>query len=92
MSDDFFGDYDNDKPIAKKDNSNNENQSFSEELFSKKIEAEKRTFFIDLKQSVYGKFLKISERSRGKRNTIMIDEKNVDTFIKYLEEAKQAME
>ncbi len=63
--------------------------SYAEEIFSKKIEATKfRTYFFDLKQSIYGKFLKISERSKGRKSTIMIDVEHIDDFIQALEEAK----
>jgi hypothetical protein len=64
------------------------NGSYAEEIFSRKIEARSRTYFIDLKQSQYGKFLKISERSRGRKTTIMIDAENVEELIEALGEAQ----
>lgn len=101
MTDDFFSDYDSDKPIEntapKSDNQDSaDSQSpkkqgsdgYAEEIFSKKIEAKSRTYFIDLKHSMYGKFLKVSERSKGRRSTIMIDEEHIAEFIDALGEVK----
>ena len=74
---DFFSAYDNDGAVAstpeKESRSQNSGYAYSEELFSRKIEAQNKTYFIDLKLSVRGKFLKISERSNGRKSTIMID-------------------
>lgn len=64
-------------------------RSFSDELFSKKISGRSRTFFLDLKESSNGKFVKISELSRGgQRSTIMFDGEDVDAFIEALQEIK----
>jgi hypothetical protein len=38
---------------------------FANEIFTEKISAKMRTFFIDVKESSNGKFVKISEKSRG---------------------------
>ena len=65
---------------------------FSEELVSKKIKGRQRTFFIDLKQSVNGKFVKMSELSRGgQRSTIMFDGEDLEHIIQALEEVKAAL-
>lgn len=53
------------------------------------IHARQRTFYIDLKQSGNGKFLKISEKSRGgQKTTIMFDVEDLDKMIEALQEMK----
>lgn len=65
---------------------------FSDELLSKKIKGRQRTFFIDLKESVNGKFVKISELSRGgQRSTIMFDGEDIESFIEALQEIKASL-
>lgn len=67
-------------------------QRYSQELFSKKIKGRQRTFYIDLKQSMNGKFVKISELSRGgQRSTIMFDGEDVDSFIEAFQEIKKQL-
>lgn len=61
------------------------NRSYAEEIASEKIMAKYRTFFIDLKQSVNGKFVKISEKNNGRRSTIMIDAEDVPAFVEALQ-------
>jgi len=69
------------------------NRSYPDELHSEKIIAEHRTFFIDLKSSNNGKFVKISEKSRGgKRSTIMMDAEDVPDFIKALQKVQEVIE
>lgn len=89
---DFFSDYDNDSAVASTTAQQDDNQGggFAEEVLSKKIRARSRTYFVDLKQSMYGKFVKISEKSNGRKSTIMIDAENIDDFIEALQEMKSA--
>lgn len=65
---------------------------FANEIFSEKIAAKMRTFFIDVKQSSNGKFLKISEKSRGgQKSTIMMDAEDIPAFITALQNAQKAI-
>lgn len=65
------------------------NRSFADDLHSVTIHARQRTFYIDLKQSGNGKFLKISEKSRGgQKTTIMFDSEDLDKMIEALTEMK----
>ena len=65
---------------------------YSDELLSKKIKGRSRTFFLDLKKSSNGKFVKISELSRGgQRSTIMFDEEDIGEFITALQEIKASL-
>jgi hypothetical protein len=95
MTDDFFSSYDNDANVSSSSEENvntSSDSSYAEEIFSEKIEAKNRTYFIDLKQSVYGKFLKVSERSRGRRNTLMIDAEHIPAFIEALTKANNLIQ
>lgn len=65
------------------------NRSFADDLHSVTIHARQRTFYVDLKQSGNGKFLKISEKSRGgQKTTIMFDVEDLDKMIEALTEMK----
>ncbi len=60
---------------------------YGEELHSVTIRARQRTFYIDLKQSNNGKFLKVSEKSRGgQKTTIIFDIEDLPAFIAALQE------
>lgn len=60
---------------------------YGEELHSVTIRARQRTFYIDLKQSGHGKFLKLSEKSRGgQKTTIIFDVEDLPKFIEALQE------
>lgn len=65
------------------------NRSFADDIHSVTIHARQRTFYVDLKQSGNGKFLKISEKSRGgQKTTIMFDVEDLDKMIEALTEMK----
>ncbi|MDH5596962.1 MAG: hypothetical protein OEY44_02565 [Candidatus Peregrinibacteria bacterium] len=64
----------------------NGNNGYATELFSKQIKAKFRTFFVDLKESSNGKFIKISEKSHGRKSTIMMDAEDVPLFIEAFQE------
>ncbi|OGJ61099.1 hypothetical protein A3C52_02525 [Candidatus Peribacteria bacterium RIFCSPHIGHO2_02_FULL_51_15] len=60
---------------------------YGEELHSITIRARQRTFYIDLKKSSNGKFLKVSEKSRGgQKSTIIFDIEDLPKFIEALQE------
>lgn len=62
---------------------------YGEEIHSVTIRARQRTFYIDLKQSGSGKFLKVSEKSRGgQKTTIMFDSEDLDKFIEAFQQMK----
>ncbi len=65
---------------------NGNGNGYASELFSKQIKAKFRTFFIDLKESSNGKFIKISEKSHGRKSTIMMDAEDIPVFIEALQE------
>jgi len=89
MEDDVFGDDFTDESPASPPKSGG---GYSSELASKKIKGRQRTFFVDLKESSNGKFVKISELSRGgQRSTIMFDGEDIDSFIEALQEIKSEL-
>ncbi|MBU0705717.1 hypothetical protein KJ657_02370 [Patescibacteria group bacterium] len=64
---------------------------YASELFSKQIKAKFRTFFVDLKESSNGKFIKISEKSHGRKSTIMMDAEDIPVFIEALQEVSKKL-
>lgn len=78
------------EPMPSSDN-NGGGRRYANEVFSKTIHAKFRTFYIDLKESVNGKFLKLSEKSRGRKTTIMMDAEDVPAMIEALKEAQEKL-
>ena len=55
-----------------------------EPLYTEKIFADRKIFFVDLKSNDRGKFLKITEDVRGRRDTIMVPEESLQEIIDVL--------
>lgn len=103
VNDDPFADFDTEEDSSS-DNSSSDsssgndnssyqggNRGFADEIFTHKISAKFRTFFIDVKESSNGKFLKISEKSRGRKSTIMMDAEDVPEFIRAIQAAEKVL-
>jgi len=61
---------------------NRDNQSQSEgPLHTEKIVTDRKIFFLDLKENDRGRFVKITEDVRGRRDTIMVPIENLDEFL-----------
>lgn len=82
-----------DTPTSAYDDTNNggyysqgQRQDETKELFSHKIRGKKRTFFVDLKESANGKFIKFSEKSNGQKHTILMDAEDFPEFLKAVQE------
>ncbi len=58
-------------------------------IATEKIPFERKLFFLDLKENQRGRFLKITEDVRGKRNTIMLP---AEAFSEFLEALKRLVE
>ena len=84
FDDDFTSSSGSGKPSA----GQNDRDGFAKELFTKTVHAKFRTFYIDVKESRNGKFVKISEKSRGRKSTVMMDAEDVPAVIEALNEAK----
>jgi len=92
MADDYqFDDLDSTADSGKAGNGgsgNGKDNGYASELYSKQIKAKFRTFFVDLKESSNGKFIKISEKSHGRKSTIMMDAEDIPVFIEALKEVQ----
>ncbi len=53
---------------------------------SGKIEVERKSFFFDLKENDRGRFLRITEDVRGRRDTIIVPAPGLEDFRKMIEE------
>ena len=61
-------------------------------IHTEKIIADRKIFFLDLKENDRGQFVKITEDVRGRRDTIMIPIEFLDDFIDALEDIREASE
>lgn len=59
-------------------------------LHSEKIVGDRKTFFLDLKENDRGRFIKITEDVRGRRDTIMLPMEAAEEFMDALERVMQA--
>lgn len=96
MADDYqFDDLDSTSDSGKSEgapsNGNGNGNGYASELYSKQIKAKFRTFFVDLKESSNGKFIKISEKSHGRKSTIMMDAEDIPVFIEALKEVQEKL-
>ena len=59
-------------------------------LHSEKIVGDRKTFFLDLKENDRGRFIKITEDVRGRRDTIMLPMETAEEFMDALERVMSA--
>lgn len=57
----------------------------SERLFNR---SKKKVIYVDLKQNTDGRFLKITEACRGKRDTIVVPEDMTEAFVEAIQKVK----
>jgi PurA ssDNA and RNA-binding protein len=62
-----------------------------EELFTVRIQGARRLFFVDLKQSHQGRYLKITEKSGGQKRTILMDEEDFVQFFKAINDINELL-
>lgn len=72
------------------DNGGDRDYSEQEELANERLETKRKTFFLDLKRNDRGLFVKISERSGGRRSTVMVPYENVDEFLTKIQALRAA--
>lgn len=63
-----------------------------EPLHTEKIFADRKIFFMDLKENDRGRFVKITEDVRGRRDTIMVPAEILEDFIEALNNVQDASE
>ncbi|QQL45383.1 DNA-binding protein [Sulfuriroseicoccus oceanibius] len=56
-----------------------------EPLHTEKIFTDRKTYFLDLKENQRGRFVKITEDVKGRRDTILVPTEALDEFIAALE-------
>lgn len=61
-------------------------------LHTEKIVTDRKIFFLDLKENNRGRFIKITEDVRGRRDTIMVPAEMIDDFLDALTAIKEADE
>ncbi len=61
-------------------------------LHTEKIVTDRKTFFLDLKENDRGRFIKITEDVRGRRDTIMVPIEIVNELMDALENIIEADE
>lgn len=59
-------------------------------IHTEKILADRKTFYIDLKENARGRVVKITEDVGGNRDTIMVPAEILDDFIQALLDVKAA--
>jgi hypothetical protein len=59
-------------------------------LHSEKLVSERKTFFLDLKENDRGRFIKITEDVRGRRDTIMLPIELANEFAEALDRVLEA--
>lgn len=60
------------------------------DLFSDRIQVERKQFFFDLKENPRGRFLKITEDVGGRRDTIIIPSTGLEDLKNSIEKAIEA--
>lgn len=54
-----------------------------------KVEIERKTFYFALKENSRGRFLRITEEAKGRRNSVMIPAPGLQEFLLRLEKMRQ---
>lgn len=67
-----------------------QNERNDEPLHTEKIITDRKIYFIDLKENARGKFVKITEDVRGRRDTILLPCEALDEFIIAMQNVQQA--
>ncbi len=61
-------------------------------LHTEKVFTDRKIFFLDLKENDRGRFVKITEDVRGRRDTIMLPAESLDEFIQALQEIARVVD
>ena len=62
-------------------------QNMDEELYSKQFQVENKMFYVDLKSNTSGMYLKISEKSGGRRHNVFLPAPGLHELQSAIEEA-----
>jgi hypothetical protein len=69
---------------------NDDGQRSHSALHSEKLTTDRKTFFLDLKENERGRFIKITEDVRGRRDTIMLPIEIANDFAEALDRVLEA--
>lgn len=61
------------------------NSGQSDPLHTEKVLSDRKIFFLDLKENNRGRFVKITEDVRGRRDTIILPVEALDEFLEALQ-------
>ena len=70
----------------------NYNERSEQPLHTEKNVTERKIYILDLKENARGKFVKITEDVRGRRDTILVPTEALDEFIQALHNIRDAVE
>ena len=76
--------------IGYEEDKDNGRRSDNYPIHTEKIFAYRKIFFLDLKQNDRGRFVKITEDVRGRRDTIMVPSEVLEEFITALQQISEA--
>ena len=71
-------------------NDGDKQRSDNQPIHTEKVVADRKIFFLDLKENDRGQFVKITEDVRGRRDTIMVPGEILDEFIEALQDIQDA--
>ncbi|MFT5465881.1 MAG: hypothetical protein ACI8UO_000977 [Verrucomicrobiales bacterium] len=87
-----FGDNDDREQQRPKYDKDSDDRQQDGPLHTEKIVADRKIFFLDLKENNRGRFVKITEDVRGRRDTIMVPAETLADFIDALTAIQDAEE
>tara|TARA_R110002096_G_scaffold4501_13_gene21136 strand:+ start:1728 stop:1976 length:249 start_codon:yes stop_codon:yes gene_type:complete len=73
-----------------RDNDNQQDERHQGPIHTEKIITERKIFFLDLKENNRGRFVKITEDVRGRRDTIMLPSEHIQDFLDALTAIRDA--
>ena len=73
-----------------RDNDTKDERQHQGPLHTEKIITERKIFFLDLKENARGRFVKITEDVRGRRDTIMLPSEHIQDFLDALTAIRDA--
>ncbi|MEW6481471.1 MAG: DNA-binding protein [bacterium] len=65
-------------------------KDIDKEILTKRLDVESKIFFFEYKENPNGKFLRIVEKSSGRRNAIVVPDSGLSEFINVLESIKNS--
>jgi hypothetical protein len=68
------------------ENRNDDRRGDNDPIHTEKIVTDRKIFFLDLRENDRGRFIKITEDVRGRRDTIMVPCEVLDDLIESLQE------